>query len=97
MGAADVNLVVGPHHRTGVLRGYKVYVHLGSANILGDSDDATISDYAAFRAGALANVSDSALDALGETAWGTWYKTYVENVTDARDQLRRGAKLVGVP
>ena len=97
MGSADVNLRVGAHFRTGVLRGYIIDVHLGSGGLLATSDDATPADYGAFRAVVLASGSDAVLDAAGEAAWGTWFKVHVEGVPGARAQIRCSAALCGTP
>lgn len=94
MGSADVNLIVGPHLRTGTLRGFVLRVHLGNAALDVESDDATPAHYADVRAAVMSSASDAVLDAAGEAAWGTWYKNYVEEVPGARAQLRAAVPYV---
>lgn len=95
MGDNAVNIVPGPHMTGGSRAGYRVHYHYGQAAEM--SPDATATNFGNFRMAALNNASDNDLDALGVTAWGSWYTTWIASSSAARDNLRAAMAYLTAP
>lgn len=95
MGDTASNIVAGPHMHGGQRAGYRVHYHLGESVSM--SPDATATAFANFRMAALNAASDSDLDELGVTAWGSWYTTWIASSSAARSNLRGGMAYLTAP